>query len=136
MAKIEVPPKIRTEDFSADDQEIADKIGSVYNNFADQVYQQLTKGIDYENLRRQVVTLDITTDSSGKVINAPSVKLTVAGRLLGTNVLNAINLVNSNVYPLSHPFISWTVNGQFMVVLNVSGLQPSSQYRLTAEIIV
>lgn len=135
MAKIEVPPKIRAEDYAAEDQELINKIGSVYNNFADQVYQQLTGGIDYENLKRQIVNLDITTDAAGKAVNPPSIRYTVVGRLRGINVLNAVNLVNSNIYPLSHPFVSWTINGALVVVLNVSGLQPSSQYRLTIELI-
>lgn len=135
MAKIEVPAKIRTEDFGEEGKEVADKIGGVYNNFVDQVYQQLSGGIDYENLKRQVVNIDITTDAAGKAINPPSIRYTLSGRLRGINVLNAVNLVNSNIYPTAHPFISWTINGQQIVILNVAGLPASTQFRLTAELI-
>jgi hypothetical protein len=135
MSRIEVPAKIRTEDFDSEDRSIAEKIGGVYNNFVDQVYQQLSGGIDYENLRRQVVTLDITTDASSKAVAPPSIRYTLSAKLRGIHVLNAQNLVNSNIYPLAQPFISWTVNGQQIVILNVAGLPPNTQFRLTVELI-
>lgn len=135
MAKLEVPKKIRTEDFKSDMSEVIEKIGFVYNNFADQVYQAFNGNIDYSNLKRQIVFLDVSTDSTGKLVGQPSIKISVNGKIQGTNVLNAINTLNSNIYPMSHPFINWTLNGQYLVVLNITGLQANSQYRLTVELI-
>lgn len=135
MGKIEIPPKIRTEDFPSEMSETISKLGAIYNNFADQISQAINGNLDYSNLKRQVVNLDITTDATGKVVNPPTIKYNLGGKIQGINVLSATNLVNSNIYPISHPFVSFTINGQFVVVLNVSGLQASSQYRLVVELI-
>ena len=135
MGKIELPKKIRTEDFKSEDSDLIGKIGFVYNSFVDQVFQILDGNLDYDNLKRQIVTLEVTADSSGKIINPPSIKYNLNSKLKGINVLNAINLVNTNTYPTSHPFVSWSLNGSLVMVLNISGLQASSQYRLTVELI-
>ena len=135
MGKIEIPPKIRTEDFPSEMSETISKLGAIYNNFADQISQAINGNLDYSNLKRQVVNLDITTDATGKVVNPPTIKYNLGGKIQGINVLSATNLVYSNIYPISHPFVSFTINGQFVVVLNVSGLQASSQYRLVVELI-
>ena len=135
MGKIELPKKIRTEDFKSEDSDLIGKIGFVYNSFVDQVFQILDGNLDYDNFKRQIVTLEVTADSSGKIINPPSIKYSLNSKLKGINVLNAINLVNTNTYPTSHPFVSWSLNGSLVMVLNISGLQASSQYRLTVELI-
>lgn len=135
MSKIQIPPKIRTEDFPAEMAETISKLGGIYNNFVDQVTQVLNGGIDYTNLTRQVVSLDVTINAAGALINPPNIKYTLGGKIQGINVLSAINLVNSSIYPIAQPFVSFTINGQFVVVLNVAGLQNGSQYRLVVELI-
>lgn len=135
MAKIEIPAKIRTEDYPAEMQETVEKLGSVYNPFVDQVYQALNGRLDYDNLNRQIVTIDLSTNATGKLINPPQIKYLLNTRLKGTNVLSAQNLINTTIYPVSHPFLSTTINGQFVIILNISGLQINSSYRLTVELI-
>lgn len=135
MSKIQIPPKIRTEDFPPEMADTISKLGGIYNNFVDQVTQVLNGGIDYSNLKRQVISLDVTINAAGVLVNPPNIKYTLTGKVQGINVLSATNLVNSGIYPIAQPFVSFTVNGQFIVVLNVAGLQNSSQYRLVVEII-
>lgn len=134
MARIQIPKKIRSEDFAPDDQKIADQLANVYNDFADSVYQTLTKGIDYENLRRQLSTLVITIDKNGKVAQTPEIKLNVLGRVLGVQVLNAANVTNGAIYPTSAPFISFSTNSNILRILNITGLPASSQWQLTLDI--
>jgi hypothetical protein len=135
MGKIQVPKKIRTEDFEPDDQKMADKLGFVYNDNADIVYQTLTKGVDYENLKRQLVTFVVNIDKNGKVAQSPEIKLNLVGRVLGVQVLNAVNINNVNIFPTTAPFVSWNVNSNILRILNITGLQASSQYQLTLDIV-
>lgn len=135
MSKIQIPPKIRTEDFPAEMAETISKLGSIYNNFVDQVTQVINGGIDYTNLKRQVVSLDININAAGVLVSPPNIKYTLGGKIQGINVLSATNLVNSSIYPIAQPFVSFTINGEFVVVLNVAGLQNGSQYRLVIELI-
>lgn len=136
MPKIQTPIRIRIEDFGEDYKELIGKIGSTYNSFTDDVYGILSNGIDFDNLNRQLVDISVTIDSSGKVTNSPQIKSTLkTTKVRGINVVNAINLVNSNIYPISTPFISFTINNNIVTILNVAGLQSGSQYKLTLELI-
>lgn len=134
MARIQIPKKFRTEDFGPDEQKIADQLAGVYNDFADQVYQTLTKGIDYENLRRQVTVLTVNIDKNGLVAQTPEIKLNILNRVLGVQVLNATNVNNAAIYPTTAPWISWSINSNILRILNITGLPVSSQWQLTLDI--
>lgn len=133
--KIQIPKKIRTEDFDSESQDIAGKIGEIYNNFADEVYQALDGRIGFDNLSRKLVDVVIVIDSAGKVKNPPQIKLDLPIRLRGLTVVRAQNQVNPVTYPLAQPFVSWTATSTILTILNVTGLQPSSQYLLTLELL-
>lgn len=136
MPKIQVPKRIRTEDFDPEYQTLVDRIGGCFNDFTDEIYRAFNNGIDFTNLSQQIVTLDLTTDSSGNLINPPPVKFNILGyRLKGMQVISATNLVNSNIYVTSQPFISWTINGNIITILNVTGLPINSSFRLTVILI-
>lgn len=134
MSKLQIPKKLRVEDFEQDDQALISKIAFVYNVFADEVYNTLNKNIDYDNLNRQFVTINVFIDNTGKLINPPQIKTLLNGRVRGLNVLNAINLIDSSIYPTTAPFISWTINSDILTILNITGLQNNSQYSLSLEL--
>lgn len=134
MARIQIPKKLRSEDFKADQQELVDKLAFVINDAFDSFYQTLSKGVDYENLRRQLTTLTVTIDKTGKVAQTPEIKLNVLGRVLGVQVLNAVNVDNINIYPTTSPFVSFSTNSNILRILNITGLPVSSQWSLTLDI--
>lgn len=133
--KIEIPRQIRAEDFAEDEQELVSKLSRNLTPFMDSVYRVLDRGVDYENLNRQFMDVDINIDSSGSVSNAPQIKSNLRGRIRGLLVLSANNLVDPSVYPTSAPFVSFTTNANIVTILNVTGLQANSQYRLSVELI-
>lgn len=133
--KIRIPEKLRTEDFDSEHQDTVGKIAKIYNQFTESVFRVLDGNIDFTNLSRQIVTIDITTDATGKLVNPPQIKLTIPGRVNGLNCISAINLVKSDVYPTSAPFISYSVGNSILTILNVSGIQNNSQFRLTIEVL-
>ena len=133
--KIEIPRQIRAEDFAEDEQELINKLSRNLTPFMDSVFRALDGGVDYENLNRQLLDVDILIDASGLVTNAPQIKSKLRGRVRGINVLNAINLINPAIYPTATPFISFTTNADIVTILNVTSLQPNSQYRLSIELI-
>lgn len=136
MGKIQIPAKIRVEDFDAEDKDLIEKIGGIYNSFIDDIYRLVDGGLDSYNINRQIVDIDVQTDAAGALINPPQIKITVNGKVRGLNVIAAVNQINSGTYPISAPFISFNTNTKTLSILNVTGLQPSSQYRLTLELVV
>lgn len=132
--KIEIPRQIRTEDFSEDQRDLVAKLSRNLTPFMDSVFRVLDGGVDYENLNRQFVDINVIVDAAG-VVTVPQIKSKLRGRVRGINVLNAINLINPSIYPTSAPFISFTTNADIVTILNVTSLQPGSQYRLSIELI-
>lgn len=133
--KIEIPRQIRAEDFAEDEQELITKLSRNLTPFMDSVFRVLDGGVDYENLNRQFLDIDVIIDGAGLVTNVPQIKSKLRGRVRGINVLNAINLINPSVYPTATPFISFTTNADIVTILNVTSLQANSQYRLSIELI-
>lgn len=136
MAKVQLPKRIRIEDFKSEEKELITKLSDMVTPFMDDVYQALDGRLDFDNLNRQIVDLEVLIDSFGKVVNNPQIKTTFkTQRVRGVNVINAVNLGNSSVYPTSLPMINFTINGAIMTILNITGLQADSRYKLTLELI-
>lgn len=131
--KPELPKRIRTEDYESDERAMVGKLSESLTPFMDSVYRVLDGGIDYDNLNQQLVDIVVLIDSTGKVINPPKVKVTLRGRVRSGIVVNSYNMKNPNVYPVSAPFINFVHSDDIVSILNVGGLQPNSQYRLTIQ---
>lgn len=136
MGKIEQPKKIRVDDFTDETRDIAERFSEPFNDLADSFYYSLTKSLDFDNLNRDLVTVNVNINSTGKVSNLPQIRYNLRTRPRGVACVSAVNLLNPNIYPAAAPFVSWTINANNnLQVLNVTGLQNNSQYLLTLEII-
>jgi hypothetical protein len=135
MAKIEIPSKIRAENFKEDERGVASGIGAIYNQFVDQIYFLVNGGIDFENLNRQLVNVIVTLDNNGNVVNSPVVRYNLRGKVRGTNCINAVCLSDNTLFPTGRPNISFNLNLNTLIITNITGLQANSQYELTLELI-
>ena len=132
-----VPPirRISKENFAEEYAGLVEGIANSVNQFQEDVIDVLDHGIDYDNLNRQFVIADVRIDATGQVINRPSIKITLTSKIRGISCIKAENLDNPSIYPTQAPFVSFTLRTGVVDVLNVSGLQNNSQYRLTLELI-
>lgn len=136
MSKLQIPKKVRIEDFKDDEREMIGKIAFIINNTFDDLYNIINGRIDFSNLNRQLVDVNVIIDSAGKLASAPQIKTTVMGRVRGLNVIAASgSIANKQVFPVSAPFVNFTTNANLLTISNISGLQNSSQYTLTLELI-
>lgn len=136
MSKVEIPKKIRAEDFAPDERLMISKISSIYNDFTDSYYYHMTKSIDFNNLNQDFVTTSVIINSSGQVTNVPQIKYNLKNKPRGIVVVSATNMKNPNVYPINTPFVSWDITTQGNLrILNVTGLQNDSQYALSLLLI-
>jgi hypothetical protein len=135
MPKISDIRRIIPEDFSKEDQELAEKIAGSYNDFADEVYQIVNGNLDFSNLARSKVQVDITFDSSGN----PTAPTSFASSLASVSMIhigNVQNMTNSSERLTSAPFIGWTFQGGGLVkILYGIGFTAGRKYRLTLEVI-
>ncbi len=134
MPKIDTVKRITTDEFKEDDREVAERIGNIYNYFAEQVTNVINGKIDSENTGRPVITLTITVDSSGRPIQ--ETQFVNKTGLRGIDVIRAVNNVNRINFVDSHPFISYISDGSGTYTIeNITGLRAAEEYTLIMELV-
>lgn len=133
MARLNNVQRIIIEDFQDEDRETVSKLANILNYFMTQVTDIVNGRLDYENINKETVTIDVTVDSTGKPIQTTN--FSSQQGLLGSTVIRAQNLTNSAVFPLGQPFVSFApIQSTLYRVNNITGLQPNNKYRLTLEV--
>jgi len=134
MPFIDSVKRIKVDEFKDEDKEVAERIGNIYNFFAEQVTNVLNGNLDELNLGRPIITLNITTDSTGAPIR--QTRFSASTGLRGTKVIRAVNTTNRINYLQSSPFISFTSQGTGVYTVdNVTGLNVGEEYQLTLELV-
>ena len=122
---------IKTDDMETEYKNLVDRVAYSVNTFMDQSIYLFNGNIDFQNLNQSVKDIDIQIDSSGNLINPPSIRTELNTKVQGVLCIKATNLLDSSVYPTSAPWVSFDIlNSSTISLLNVSGLQNDSQYRL------
>jgi hypothetical protein len=134
MPFIDSVKRIKTDEFKSEDRDVAERIGNVYNFFAEQVTNILNGNLDEFNLGRPIITLTVTTNAAG--IPVQQTRFSSKIGLKGTKVIRAVNTTNSVNFLQSGPFITYSSQGNGIYsVNNITGLNPSETYQLTIELI-
>ena len=135
MAKIDNTRRIVREDYEAKYHDLIDRLGFVLNSFMEQTVRQVNGNLDAENLKADIITVKLTVDACGIPVGNNLIKSDVI-RASGTNVISAINKTDGDVFPTSHPFISFTTgtNSRVLKIRNISGLQADNEYELVIKV--
>jgi hypothetical protein len=135
MPKLSDIRRIVPEDFKDEDRESAEKIAGSYNEFADEVYQVINGQLDFDNLARNKVVIDIAFQADGTPVVPTSVK-TSLNSVSMVHIGNIQNMTNSSERLASSPFLGWTYTGSGFVKLNYGlGFSVGKKYRITLELI-
>lgn len=135
MPKLSDIRRIIPEDFEEEFQEAAEKIAGSYNEFADELYQVVNGELDFDNMARTKVSIDISFDSSGN----PSSSTNIASNLSFVSILyigKVQNLSNPSAKLSQAPYIDWSYKGNGLVGVNYGiGFVAGNKYRLTLELV-
>lgn len=127
--------RIAKEDFSADDQALIEKLAFPLNSFMEQVRNLFSKGIDFDNLSREVITLKVQTGTNKQPLNKISFKSNLKSKLKGINIIAANITSNNTSYIQSAPFISFNQDNNIVYINNIAGLAAETTYELVLETI-
>ena len=134
MGRLANVRRINTQDFSNEDQEVVAKIAEVVNFFMDDVVNFANGNVNYENLSKNLVTINLSVDSSGTPVNVNSIETGIINPTY-LSVKRVINITNRALYPSGVPLISYTETGSTRVNLdNVTNLAPNNTYNIVIEI--
>lgn len=115
--------------------DIVETVAGSYNEFADEIYQVINGQLDFDNLARAKVSIDISFDSAGKPVG----NSTISSGLSYVSMLNigkVQNITNSAVKFTQAPYIDWTLQGNGVIKINYGiGFVAGTKYRLLLELI-
>lgn len=116
-------------------QEVVETIAGSYNEFADEIYQVVNGQLDFENMARAKVSIDITFDASGKPIG----NAVISSGLSFVSMLyigKVQNLTNTAAKVSQVPYLDWTFqgNGTVKIIYGV-GFVAGNKYKLTLELV-
>jgi len=135
MPKLSDIRRIVPEDYPDDFQESAIMIAGSYNEFADEIYQVVNGGLDFDNLARSIGSIDVVFDASGNIVG----NSTITTKLSYVSMIHlgkVQNLTNASAKLTQIPFIDWSYTGSGAIkILYGIGFTVGVKYRLTLEII-
>jgi hypothetical protein len=135
MPKLSDIRRIVPEDFSEEDRESAEKIAGSYNEFADELYQVINGQLDFDNLARNKVVVDISFKADGTPVVPTSVKTSLTSVSM-LHIGNVQNMTNSSERLTVTPYLGWTFNGNGFVKIDYGiSFQAGKKYRITLELI-
>lgn len=138
MPKLSDIRRIIPEDVSEDSSpvDVVEAIADSYNEFADELYQVINGQLDFDNLARAKVSLDISFDAAGKPVGNVSIvtKLSFVSMLYIGKIQN---LTNAAERFTQVPYIDWSYQGNGVVKINYGvGFLPGKKYRVTLELVL
>lgn len=134
MPKLSDIRRIIPEDFSKEAQEVIEGVAGSYNEFADEIYQVVNGQLDFDNLARSKISIDLSFDSTGKPVGNASISsgLSFVSMLHIGKIQNLTNAVRISQVP----YLDWSFQGNGIVKINYGvGFTAGVKYRLTLELI-
>jgi hypothetical protein len=126
--------RIIVEDFPEETRSTVEKLAVVLNSFMDETTALSRNNINYDNLNRSLVVLDLQVDPNGtpKGINQINTKLTT---YTGKHILEVQSLQGGDNVT-SSPYLDCTWQGNGLVRVNkFHGLPANKKLRITIEFI-
>jgi hypothetical protein len=115
--------------------EVVETVAGSYNEFADELYQVINGQLDFDNLARAKISIDITFDPTGK----PLTSSTIVSGLSYVSMIHigkVQNLTNTSEKLTQVPYIDWSFQGSGIVKINYGiGFKSGNKYRLVLELI-
>lgn len=130
------------QDFAKDFQDLIERLASSLNVGIDTLYNVLNNNVSLnDNIFCNVREIDIQvdsagvpvqtgTDSFGRQIKTKVFNIDLPSTIQGLQVIKCENLTNTNSYPTSAIFLTYSQDGQSIFIKHVTGLQAGFIYRL------
>lgn len=134
MAKVTELSRLVVEDFEKDHQATVSKIAGNYNQLIEQLGRAFNKGIDFDNLSQNYITVTVVVDGSGVPTIPLQIKYDLRTKFKGIQVLNVINLTDSTLLT-GAPFVVADISGNVITVRQVTGLPSGKQFSLSIILI-
>lgn len=131
--RLPTPKRIDKQNFDEKDKDLIDTLSFTINNDTEVLFNVLNRNASLkDNIFCTVKEVQVIVDSNGLPKNTASFQLEDTNmKVLGCQVLKALNQKNSTIYPTGAPFINFSQASGIITINHVTGLQPDQTYLLT-----
>ena len=134
MADINNVRRIVVEDFKQEDRDTVSKLASTLNTFMEETVNALRKNLDYDNLNRSKISLDVTVDALGRPQGVSQINTGLLS-YSGKTILDVIPF-NAADSVISAPYLDCTYQGNGVVRINrILGLPAGKKMRVVVEFV-
>lgn len=119
-------------DFDQQDQSFVEKFSFLFNNGIEVIYNALNKNLTFkDNILATVKDFTVSVNSLGIPKNITSVSLNNPNmKAIGLDVWQVQNQTNSNSFPSSAVFITWTQENSTVFINHITGLTTGDSYKI------
>lgn len=137
MPRIDNTKRILADDYEEEYREFVSKFGEVYNFAIENITNVVNGRIDYTNLRKQLIEIQVVVDADGTPTTGAS--FTAEDGMVGSQIIRALNTTTPTNYVTSAPFMTFTKLQSFTTdiryqIQNIKGLVEGEQYSLLIEL--
>lgn len=128
--------RLRTEDFTAEEQAFVDKLATPINSGFEFLYDLVAGKLSVaDNLATQIKTVNVTVNSNGIPRTTTQFKLDTTDPIQGLLIINATSTSNPSLFPSGSVQIFFTQNKDIITMAKVSGLPENSEFALKILVI-
>jgi hypothetical protein len=126
--------RIIIEDFPEEQRETVGKIATIVNPFMEEVVELSRKRVNYDNMARSLVTIDITVDETGKPKGMGQINIGLPS-YSGKTIVH-IQSLSGGDNVVSTPYLDCQYQGNGVVKINkFFGLPANKKVRVSIEFI-
>lgn len=134
--KVKLNTNIDKNKFPNEYKPLMEMLAGILNTNFKNLYDVLSNNLTIpDNFKGEIKEIKVKLDSNNSPLVGGTISIKSSTPIVGMNVLKAVNMDNNNVFPLSHPFISFSQTGNRVTIQNITGLQPAALYSLTVNIL-
>lgn len=134
MGQLSNVRRIIVEDYPEESRETVGKLAAVLNQHMDEVTELSRKRINFDNLARSLVTIDITVDENGVPKGLSQINTTLSS-FSGKHIAHVQSL-SGGANVVSAPYLDCVYQGNGIVrVVKFYGLPPNKKVRVSIEFI-
>lgn len=116
-------------DFPKEAQTIVEQLSYTVNNAFEGIFSALNNNINLrDNLAVSVRDVTVNVDASGKPTSTLTFGIDNNNPIDGVLVIRALNQSNNSVFPTGGIFVSYTQNGNKVIINNITGIPVNNTF--------
>ena len=134
--KVDINKTLDKKNYPEEYHDLIDRLSGMLNNNFINISNAFNNNITFkDNVRGDQKDIQLKVNANGFPTTGNQFQIKPNLQISGMKVIRALCLDNVSIYPLGHPFISYSQNNNLVTINNVTGLQPNTLYELRIEII-